>query len=112
MDRKAIARETLEIMKQGYYELPVKNEAGQATEKKRIEIKEAMEQSTRRSILISPQEGEKILEASGRGNGAVFFFCVPCRSGSFQRTKLHKGFPGAKLPQCLIKGVRGARESR
>lgn len=69
MERKAIARETLEIMKQGYYELPAKNEAGQETEKKRIEIKEALEQSTRRSILISPQEGEKILEKYGASPG-------------------------------------------
>lgn len=69
MDRKAIARETLEIMKQGYYELPVKNEAGQETGKRRIEIKEALEQSIRRSILISPQEGEKILEKYGASPG-------------------------------------------
>lgn len=65
MDRKAIAKETLEIMKQGYYELPGKNEAGQKEEKKQIKIKEAMEQSIRRSILISPAEVEKILAKYG-----------------------------------------------
>lgn len=91
MDRKAIARETLEIMKQGYYELPAKNEAGQETEKKRIEIKEALEQSTRRSILISPQEGEKILEKYGaspecgqpetRVENASAMFCKRSESG-------------------------------
>ncbi|MDE7298825.1 MAG: TIGR02452 family protein [Lachnospiraceae bacterium] len=62
MDRKAMAKETLEIMKQGYYEPTVNNDTGQKTEKKQIAIKEAMEQSIRRSILISPAQGEKILE--------------------------------------------------
>ena len=50
MDRKAMAQETLEIMKQGYYEPEI------------IVIKEAMEQSIRRSILISPAEGGGILQ--------------------------------------------------
>lgn len=62
MDRKAMAQETLEIMKQGYYEPEIKNETGQKAEKRQIMIKEDMEQSIRRSILISPAEGEKILE--------------------------------------------------
>lgn len=69
MDRKAIAKETLEIMKQGYYELPGKDEAGRKEEKKQIKIKEAMEQSIRRSILISPAEGEKILAKYGTCKG-------------------------------------------
>lgn len=54
MDRKAMAKETLQIMKQGYYEPD--------TEQKRITIKEAMEHSIRDSILISPAEGETLLE--------------------------------------------------
>ena len=62
MDRKAMAKETLEIMKQGYYEPEIKNEMGQKAEKRQIIIKEDMEQSIRRSTLISPAEGEKILE--------------------------------------------------
>lgn len=62
MDRKAMARETLEIMKQGYYEPEVKNTAGQETEKRRITIKDDMERSVRHSVLITPAEGEKILE--------------------------------------------------
>lgn len=62
MDRKAMAQETLEIMRQGYYELPVKREYEQKPDIKRITIKEAMEQSVGRSILISPAEGEKILD--------------------------------------------------
>ena len=55
MDRKAIARETLKIMEQGYYEY----------EGKRIAIEEDMEESIRGSILITPKEGEKILNAYG-----------------------------------------------
>ena len=62
MDRKAMAQENLEIMKQGYYEPEIKNESGQKAEKRQILIKEDMEQSIRRSTLISPAEGEKILE--------------------------------------------------
>lgn len=72
MDRKAVARETMKIMDQGYYELPAKQEKGmkkaeenQKPEKKRIFIKEAMEQSIRRSILISPDQGAAILEKYG-----------------------------------------------
>lgn len=59
MNRKAMAKESLEIMKQGYYE-PVTSQ--NPPEKSRIMIKEAMEQSIGSSILISPVEGEKILE--------------------------------------------------
>lgn len=62
MDRKAMAQETLEIMKQGYYEPEIKNETGEKAEKRQIMIKEAMEHSIRRSILISPAEGERILQ--------------------------------------------------
>lgn len=62
MDRKAMAKETLKIMEQGCYEPAVKSEAGQRQEKREISIKEAMEQSIERSILISPTEGEGILK--------------------------------------------------
>lgn len=53
MDRKAMAKETLDIMKRGYYE---------PSNTGKIVIKEDMEQSIRCSTLISPAEGEKILE--------------------------------------------------
>lgn len=62
MDRKAMAKETLEIMRRGYYEPKTNDGAGQKTEKRQIIIKEDMEQSVRCSILITPAEGEKILE--------------------------------------------------
>lgn len=62
MDRKAMAKETLRILNQGYYEPEDKNEAGQKPEKRQIIIKDAVEQSIGRSTLISPAEGEKILE--------------------------------------------------
>ena len=57
MDRKAMANETLEIMKRGYYEPSLKKDMGQKT---KIIIKEDMERSIRRSTLISPADGEKI----------------------------------------------------
>lgn len=62
MDRKAMAKETLKILDQGFYEPDVRNKAGQNTEKRQIVIKDALEQSVRCSVLISPEEGEKILE--------------------------------------------------
>ncbi len=62
MDRKAMAKETLKILDQGFYEPDVRNKAGQNAEKRQIVIKDALEQSVRRSVLISPEEGEKILE--------------------------------------------------
>ena len=67
MDRKAMAKETLAIMERGYYEPEVKKDTGQKTQ---IIIKEDMEQSIRRSLLISPADGEKILEA--------FRICTRC----------------------------------
>ncbi len=86
MDRKAMARQTLEIMRQGYYEPEVKddtkqkqaeqahtgspqtgqNQTEQGQEKTRIIIKDAMEESIRRSTLITPAEGGKILEKYSR----------------------------------------------
>lgn len=50
----AMANETLEIIKQGYYTME--------PEETKITIKEDIEQSIKHSILISPAEGEKILE--------------------------------------------------
>lgn len=58
MDRKAMAKESLAIMEQGYYELA---ESGWQSEKRRVMIKESMTQSIKRSVLISPAEGEEIL---------------------------------------------------
>lgn len=71
MDRKAMAGETLEIMEQGYYELMIEKETGEKTEKRRVEIKEDMEQSVRHSVLITPAQGEKILEK--------YSVCKECR---------------------------------
>lgn len=62
MDRKAMAKETLNILNQGFYELTAQNEAGQESEKRQIRIKDAMEQSIKCSALISLEEGENILE--------------------------------------------------
>ena len=59
MDRKAMAKETLEIIKQGYYEPAAKNDTGAPIQ---IIIKEDMERSLRRSKLISIADGESILE--------------------------------------------------
>lgn len=52
MDRKAIARETLQIMEQGYY----------VYEGKRIDIQPDMDMSIRASSLITPEQGAKLLE--------------------------------------------------
>lgn len=57
MDRKAMAKETLDIMKRGYYEA-----AGQGA---KISIKEDMERSISDSVLISPADVENILEKFG-----------------------------------------------
>ena len=62
MNRKAMAKETLEIIEKGYYEPVVKNENRQKSEKRQIVIKEYIEQSIKHSILISPIEGNKIIE--------------------------------------------------
>lgn len=59
MDRKAMAKETLAIMEQGYYEPASDSKAGTKT---KINIKEDLERSIRYSTLITPADGEKILE--------------------------------------------------
>lgn len=62
MDRKAMANETLKIIKQGYYE-PVSSKGSEETAK--ITIKEDIELSVMGSKLITPDEGAKILERFG-----------------------------------------------
>lgn len=52
MDRKAIARETLRIMEQGYYEY----------EAKKIDIQSDMDASVHASSLITPEQGAALLE--------------------------------------------------
>lgn len=62
MDRKAIARETLEIMGQGYYEVP----SGDGEDGiRRIDVAEDMKRSVSQSILITPEQGEEILRSYG-----------------------------------------------
>lgn len=56
MDRKAMAQETLEIIKRGCYE--PESDGHNA----KIIIKEDLENSVRHSALITPADGEKLLE--------------------------------------------------
>lgn len=70
MDRKAIARETLEIMRQGYYE--VKSEDGI----RRIDVSKDMERSVSQSILITPKQGEALLRKYDTGKAKGFISCV------------------------------------
>lgn len=63
MDRRELARETLEILKRGYYEPDAGKGAG------RIAIKDAVEFSIRHSTLITPAEGQKLLEKYGTRPG-------------------------------------------
>lgn len=67
MNRKEMARETLQIIEQGYYEPGGKEDTEPNT---KIIIKEDLEQSIKRSVLISPADGERILEA--------FYKCTTC----------------------------------
>lgn len=53
MDRKAIAKQTLEIMRQGYYEI----------EDKKIEIRELLEHSVKDSFLLTPEQGAILLDS-------------------------------------------------
>lgn len=63
MDRKAVARETLEIMKQGYYDLPWKTFPKPSDNSGRsIDIKEDMERSLEASFLITPAQGQELLK--------------------------------------------------
>ncbi len=60
MDRKAVARETLKIMDQGYYEY----------EGKRIDIQSDMDASIRSSVLITPTQGAELLEKYSRNDNS------------------------------------------
>lgn len=52
MDRKAVAKETVNIMESGCYEV----------DGKKIDIKRDMEKSVHESVLITPEQGENILK--------------------------------------------------
>jgi uncharacterized protein (TIGR02452 family) len=65
MDRKALAKETLEILERGYFV------AAQNQEEKQIAIKEAVEGSIAHSGLITPAEGAAILQK--------YDVCAGCR---------------------------------
>lgn len=52
MDRKATAKQTLNIMEQGYYEI----------EGKKIEIRELLEHSVKESFLLTPEQGAALLD--------------------------------------------------
>jgi len=51
MDRKAVARETLDIMEKGYYEV----------QGRKIDIKALQERSVKESFLLTPAQGEELL---------------------------------------------------
>ena len=53
MDRKATARQTVEIMKQGFYEV----------DGKIVEISELLEHAVKESVLLAPEQGAAFLEA-------------------------------------------------
>lgn len=59
MDRKAMAQETLAIIRQGFYE----------TDAGRVELNEAMERSIRGSELIRPEESARLAEQYGASEG-------------------------------------------
>lgn len=67
-----MAQETLEIMRRGYYEPAAADGAGQSA---RVAIREDLEQSVRRSELISIPDGARILEqyrpCPGRGRPEI-----------------------------------------
>ncbi|MCI8536332.1 MAG: TIGR02452 family protein [Hungatella sp.] len=69
MDRKAIARESLEIMRQGYYRIESKENLMPVQTK--IDIKQDMEQSIKDSILITPSEGEELLKQYKEGYSSL-----------------------------------------
>lgn len=61
MDRKAVAKQTLSIMEEGYYQY----------EDKRIEIHLDMEHSIQDSFLITPQQADVLLEAYSKSESTV-----------------------------------------
>ena len=52
MDRKAIARQTLDIMEKGWYE----------TEGAVVEIRARQQESVKNSVLFTPEQGKRLLE--------------------------------------------------
>lgn len=69
MDRKAIAKESLEIMRQGYYRIESKKNPMPVQTK--IDIRQDMEQSIKDSILITPSEGEELLKYYKEGHSRL-----------------------------------------
>ena len=67
MDRKAVVRETLQIMDQGYYEY----------ERQKVSIQSDMDASVDKSRLITPDEGAALLERYG---GAWRWRSLPARA--------------------------------
>ena len=65
MDRKAVARQTLEIMKKGYYEI----------EGTKVEIAKLQNNSVQKSFLFTPEQGEELLTqyAVSSDKSASFF---------------------------------------
>lgn len=61
MDRKSVARETVRILKDGFYQV----------NGKRIDISSGLERSVRESVLITPKEGEEILKKYDGAGGEV-----------------------------------------
>lgn len=61
MDRKATARETLQIMEQGYYQY----------EGKQVDIQSDMDASVRASFLITPEQGAALLEKYSRADSTT-----------------------------------------
>lgn len=60
MDRKAIAQETLDIMRRGYYK--IQGETPASSDAAQVDIRQDMEHSIRHSILITPSDGEALLK--------------------------------------------------
>lgn len=66
MDRKAVARETLKIMEQGYYEI----------EGKQIDIRFDMETSIKHSFLLTPEQGEVLLKKYRTAENTMSKNCI------------------------------------
>lgn len=65
MDRKAVARETLDILRQGYYDAavgPYDREGSREPEKRRVVIGDDLKWSVSHSILYTPRQGSELLE--------------------------------------------------
>ena len=65
MDRKAVARETLDILRQGYYDAavgPYDREGSREPEKRRVVIGDDLKWSVSHSVLYTPRQGSELLE--------------------------------------------------